>query len=301
MGDSLGNYEPRDLKPQSGPGEGGLWDLSRGEACVLQALLFVSFRCAGDRLCWRRGQSTGVNQSVWFQHGRFGQDLHGSTNQRYATGRVRFAVDSRIRSMRSNWYLRHLFRCVLFSFRCKRWIYPDVQYLPTAAVILVFYDEGFSVLLRTVHSVINTSPKELLKEIILIDDGSSDRQFLHSPSTSFLYSTSFILESLMEPLEKYIARWNGLVKLFRTGKRVGLIEARTLGAQKSTADVIVILDAHCECVRIERGGGGRPTKERHSSCLVLGHELASTPVDAHCLESKGLGKCRLLTESNGKL
>jgi polypeptide N-acetylgalactosaminyltransferase len=49
-------------------------------------------------------------------------------------------------------------------------------------------------------------------------------------------------------LEKYIKRWNGLVKLYRTGKRVGLIEARTLGAQKSTGDVIVVLDAHCECV-----------------------------------------------------
>jgi len=42
-------------------------------------------------------------------------------------------------------------------------------------VILVFYDEGWSVLLRTVHSVINTSPPELLKDIILVDDGSSDR------------------------------------------------------------------------------------------------------------------------------
>ena len=59
----------------------------------------------------------------------------------------------------------------------------------------------------------------------------------------------FTLAALKQPLEDYIKRWNGLVKLFRTGKRVGLIEARTLGAQKSTADTIVILDAHCECVR----------------------------------------------------
>jgi cellulose synthase/poly-beta-1,6-N-acetylglucosamine synthase-like glycosyltransferase len=65
--------------------------------------------------------------------------------------------------------------CIKFFYRCKNWIYPDVQYLPTASVILVFYDEGWSVLLRTVHSVIKTSPKELLKDIILIDDGSSDR------------------------------------------------------------------------------------------------------------------------------
>jgi hypothetical protein len=59
----------------------------------------------------------------------------------------------------------------------------------------------------------------------------------------------FISGVLQKPLEEYIQRWNGLVKLYRTGKRVGLIEARTLGAQKSTGDVIIILDAHCECVR----------------------------------------------------
>ncbi len=58
--------------------------------------------------------------------------------------------------------------------RCKNWIYPSTQYLPTASVILVFYDEGWGVLLRTVHSVINTSPPELLKEVVLVDDGSTD-------------------------------------------------------------------------------------------------------------------------------
>lgn len=60
--------------------------------------------------------------------------------------------------------------------RCKNWIYPSVENLPTASVILVFYDEGWGVLLRTVHSAINTSPPELLKEVVLIDDGSTDRK-----------------------------------------------------------------------------------------------------------------------------
>ena len=54
------------------------------------------------------------------------------------------------------------------------------------------------------------------------------------------------------PLDKYIQRWNGRVKLYRTGKRVGLIEARTLGAQKSVGDVVIVLDAHCECVGFTR-------------------------------------------------
>jgi hypothetical protein len=59
---------------------------------------------------------------------------------------------------------------------------------------------------------------------------------------------NIFLAALKKPLDKYIKQWNGLVKLYRTGKRVGLIEARTLGAQKSTGDAIVVLDAHCECV-----------------------------------------------------
>ena len=66
-----------------------------------------------------------------------------------------------------------------------------------------------------------------------------------------IYRGLCLLASLKEPLEKYITRWNGLVKLYRTGKRVGLIEARTLGAQKSIGDAIVILDAHCECVSLK--------------------------------------------------
>lgn len=56
-------------------------------------------------------------------------------------------------------------------------------------------------------------------------------------------------DNLKTRLEKYIKHWNGLVKLYRTKNRVGLIEARTIGAKKSTGDVIIILDAHCECVK----------------------------------------------------
>lgn len=49
----------------------------------------------------------------------------------------------------------------------------DVQTLPSASVIIIFYEEPYSVLLRTVHSVLNTAPSMLLKEIILVDDFSS--------------------------------------------------------------------------------------------------------------------------------
>lgn len=49
----------------------------------------------------------------------------------------------------------------------------DVTVLPTASVIIIFYEEPYSVLIRTIHSVLNTAPSMLLKEIILVDDFSS--------------------------------------------------------------------------------------------------------------------------------
>lgn len=56
---------------------------------------------------------------------------------------------------------------------CKYWHYPEIKNLPTASVVIVFVNEGWSTLMRTVHSVINTSPPELLADIILVDDFSN--------------------------------------------------------------------------------------------------------------------------------
>ncbi|OXB71904.1 UNVERIFIED_CONTAM: hypothetical protein H355_004783 [Colinus virginianus] len=64
----------------------------------------------------------------------------------------RAAVDSRISS-------------------CKRQQY-DISNLPKASVVIIFHNEPFSTLLRSVHSVLNLTPPPLLEEIILVDDGS---------------------------------------------------------------------------------------------------------------------------------
>lgn len=52
-------------------------------------------------------------------------------------------------------------------------VHYDVTSLPSASVIIIFLEEPYSVLLRTVHSVLNTAPSMLIKEVILVDDFSS--------------------------------------------------------------------------------------------------------------------------------
>ncbi len=65
----------------------------------------------------------------------------------------------------SDWYTDV---CVLS--RCKQLTYTED--LPQISVVFIFVNEALSVILRSVHSVVNHTPAHLLKEIILVDDNS---------------------------------------------------------------------------------------------------------------------------------
>eukprot|EP00058_Branchiostoma_floridae_P004484 XP_002589972.1 hypothetical protein BRAFLDRAFT_114654 [Branchiostoma floridae] len=109
---------------------------------------------------------------------------------------------------------------------CKYWHY-DTK-LPNMSVIIVFYNEAWSVVMRTVHSVIKRTPPELLAEIVLVDD----------------FSTK---EHWKQRLDDYIVQFKGLVKLVRNKQREGLIQARSIGAREATkGKILVYLDSHCE-------------------------------------------------------
>ncbi|CAL8141125.1 unnamed protein product [Orchesella dallaii] len=110
---------------------------------------------------------------------------------------------------------------------CKGRTYQVTQ-LPTTSVIIVFHNEAWSTLMRTVYSVINRSPRSVLTEIILVDD-ASQRLFLK------------------ESLEAQISQLHVPVKVIRTPERIGLIQARLLGAKQARGQVLTFLDAHCEC------------------------------------------------------
>ena len=115
---------------------------------------------------------------------------------------------------------------------CKNWHYPEPNKLKKAIVVIVFYNEGFSPVMRTVHTVIKQSPPELLSRVVLVDDGS-------------------VRDHLQQPLVDYINSTfpDGKVVLFRNERRMGLITARSTGgmhAQGLPGDVLIYLDSHCE-------------------------------------------------------
>ncbi|XGW17875.1 hypothetical protein V3C99_002467 [Haemonchus contortus] len=101
---------------------------------------------------------------------------------------------------------------------------PD---LPKTSIIIVFHNEAWTTLLRTLHSVVNRSPLSLLEEIILIDD-LSDRDYLKAP------------------LDAYIKRFPVSMRIVHLKRRSGLIRARLTGSGLAKGRVLLFLDAHVE-------------------------------------------------------
>lgn len=110
--------------------------------------------------------------------------------------------------------------------KCRQMTYSDD--LPQVSVVFIFVNEALSVILRSVHSVVNHTPPQLLKEVILVDDNSDNVELKFN-------------------LDQYVnKRYPGLVKIVRNSRREGLIRARLQGWKVATAPVVGFFDAHVE-------------------------------------------------------
>ena len=151
----------------------------------------------------------------------------------------------------------------------------QVPRLPKVSVILCFFNEEWFALLRSVWGVILTSPPELVDEILLVDDGSTmhhlhdlldeyvSREFqfcfaIEHSVTQRVHRCCIVMAHLCSlnvfprPCCRYLRAFPILkARVVRAGKRIGLIQARLLGAKSSRDSPgrqLIFLDSHIEPV-----------------------------------------------------
>ncbi|XP_060581213.1 polypeptide N-acetylgalactosaminyltransferase 12-like [Ruditapes philippinarum] len=101
--------------------------------------------------------------------------------------------------------------------------------LPAVSIIIPFRDERLSVLLRTIHSILQNTPSKLLAEIIIIDDGSETEELKAK------------LDVHIETISK--------VHLIRLKPSAGLMVARQTGINQCKAEYLITMDCHIEVVK----------------------------------------------------
>ncbi|XP_014204346.1 polypeptide N-acetylgalactosaminyltransferase 35A-like [Copidosoma floridanum] len=102
--------------------------------------------------------------------------------------------------------------------------------LPSASIVICFYNEHYGTLLRSLYSIMNRTPENLLHEIILVNDYSDD-------------------DSLHERVKEFAGE-HAKIRYYKTDEREGLIRARIFGARRATGDVLVFLDSHIEVNKV---------------------------------------------------
>lgn len=106
---------------------------------------------------------------------------------------------------------------------CRQKTYEN---LPKASIVITLYNEEWTLLMRTIHSIVNRSPSELIEEIVLSDD-ASDRP------------------EMLGQLDDYVAK-HPKIRIIRSPVRHGVMQTRMLGAINAKGPVIIFVDSHVE-------------------------------------------------------
>ncbi|CAI5446693.1 unnamed protein product [Caenorhabditis angaria] len=102
--------------------------------------------------------------------------------------------------------------------------------LPAASIIVCYFNESPSVLIRMVNSIFDRTNIAEISEILLVDDSS---EWPDATNQAKIYQ------------KLHPEKWR-LVKFLRTSQNEGLIRAKIFGAKKARGPVLVFLDSHCE-------------------------------------------------------
>lgn len=104
-----------------------------------------------------------------------------------------------------------------------------LRHLPKVSIVIIFNNEFFVAFKRTLHSLYNRTPHELIEEVILVNDNST-------------------LDYLYAPLESYIKEnFPALdIRILHMEKRSGLMKARVAGVRAARSEFVFVSEPHCE-------------------------------------------------------
>ena len=102
----------------------------------------------------------------------------------------------------------------------------DSTFKTSVSVVMCMRNELVYLLLRTLTTIVRRTPGNILREIVLIDDGSD--------------------EDCLPEVKNYCSKLNIPLRTFRNDESVGITSCRRFGIEQAEGDVTVLLDSHME-------------------------------------------------------
>ncbi|KAJ2939355.1 hypothetical protein O0L34_g13449 [Tuta absoluta] len=142
---------------------------------------------------------------------------------------------------------------------CQRVVY-DAE-LPSVSVIIIFHNEPYSVVIRTIWSVINSARRDQpwYKKANFVDRATGRTMNLgypgQDPNSQHVYLKEIILvddNSTLPELKGKLSHYirtrlpPNMIRILRLPERGGVTQARFAGSKSAVGEVMIFLDSHCE-------------------------------------------------------